>query len=256
MCGTDTALQQAACMQECALAACGRRHAGADRVAERSMHAVSESSTRKVDWPSMMWSLAPMRTNTASTGDSDTHSAGIQAPTCARMVAMQTCTGTQRVSPAAADAAGTPHFAHTALAPHLPHERGLAAGVGAREQHERRLCGAKVHVVGHKRARAGEADVCRVPQRGRLEERALCTAARVVERDARPTHRAARLPRCRRRRKRQKRVQLPCRAAHLYSQRCVTAAGAQGCRIQGCRATPAPVATRSACPRWSWPQSG
>lgn len=56
-------------------------HGGAHLVAELSIVAVSESSTRNVDWPIMMWSFAPMRTNTASTGDIVTLSAGIQAPT-------------------------------------------------------------------------------------------------------------------------------------------------------------------------------
>ena len=46
-----------------------------------SMEAVSESSTKKVDWPAMIWSRAPMRTNTASAGDSRSAFAGTQPPT-------------------------------------------------------------------------------------------------------------------------------------------------------------------------------
>lgn len=42
--------------------------------------AVSESSTKKVDWPSRMASRAPIRTKTASTGVSCKLAAGTQAP--------------------------------------------------------------------------------------------------------------------------------------------------------------------------------
>ena len=56
-----------------------------------SMVAVSESSTMKVDCPAMMWSLAPMRTWTASMGESRRDSAGTQAPTCAMTAESDTC---------------------------------------------------------------------------------------------------------------------------------------------------------------------
>jgi hypothetical protein len=65
----------------------GRAH----RVAHASMAAVSDSSTKKVDWPIMMWSFAPMRTKIASAGESVTAAAGSHAPTCASSVARHTC---------------------------------------------------------------------------------------------------------------------------------------------------------------------
>mmetsp|Transcript_1319 Transcript_1319/g.3116 ORF Transcript_1319/g.3116 Transcript_1319/m.3116 type:complete len:213 (+) Transcript_1319:629-1267(+) len=59
-------------------------------VALRSIVAVSDSSTMKVDWPAMMWSRAPMRTKQASIGDRVSSSAGTHAPTCAMMAPRDT----------------------------------------------------------------------------------------------------------------------------------------------------------------------
>lgn len=55
--------------------------------AHRSIVAVSDSSTMKVDWPAMMWSRAPMRTKQASIGDRVSSSAGTHAPTCPQRTA-------------------------------------------------------------------------------------------------------------------------------------------------------------------------
>ena len=53
--------------------------------------AVSASSTKKVDWPDMTSSLAPMRTKTASTGVRLREWAGTQAPIWAITAARHTC---------------------------------------------------------------------------------------------------------------------------------------------------------------------
>mmetsp|Transcript_21648 Transcript_21648/g.60053 ORF Transcript_21648/g.60053 Transcript_21648/m.60053 type:complete len:228 (-) Transcript_21648:1265-1948(-) len=60
-------------------------------VALWSIAAVSASSTKNVDWPVMMWSLAPMRTKMASTGERVRLSAGTQPPICASKAARHTC---------------------------------------------------------------------------------------------------------------------------------------------------------------------
>ena len=54
--------------------------------------AVSASSTKKVDWPDMTSSLAPMRTKIASTGVRVREWAGTHAPTWAMRAARHTCT--------------------------------------------------------------------------------------------------------------------------------------------------------------------
>ena len=64
---------------------------------------------------------------------------------------------------------------------HLSHERRLAARVWPGEQHERRIAGAQVHIVGHERARARERDARDVPQRLGLEERCVSAAVRMRE---------------------------------------------------------------------------
>ena len=55
--------------------------------------AVSASSTKKVDWPDMTSSLAPMRTKMASTGVRVRDWAGTHAPIWAMRAARHTCIG-------------------------------------------------------------------------------------------------------------------------------------------------------------------
>mmetsp|Transcript_6430 Transcript_6430/g.15486 ORF Transcript_6430/g.15486 Transcript_6430/m.15486 type:complete len:217 (-) Transcript_6430:1142-1792(-) len=61
------------------------------RVAWRRMRAVSSSSTRKVESPAMMASLAPTRVKTRSTGLSRQASAGTQQPRCAMSTVRHAC---------------------------------------------------------------------------------------------------------------------------------------------------------------------